>query len=122
MRAWRWVWRLGMVLSGLLLWTVALLGTDLLVEHVTAPEEACYQEEVPLFESIEVERARVSARPPLVRCTLVDQRDPTYQRSLWSWSDLTVLALVDIAAVALPLVVWRRWRRAGIDPAPQPGE
>jgi hypothetical protein len=122
MRAWRWVWRLGVALSVLLLWIVALLGTDWLVHDLGSPEEACLQEGVPLFESIEVVLARTSARPPLVRCTLIDRHIQTEQRSLWGWSDLTALALVDIAAVALPVVVWRRRRRGGIDPVPQPGE
>jgi hypothetical protein len=119
---WRWGLRLIVGLAGLLLWAMALLGNELLVENVTAPEDACYQEEVPWFEPTEVERARVSAWPPLVRCTLVDPRYPTRTADLWSGGDLAVLAVVDVAAVALVVAVVRRWWRATIDPGGRSAE
>jgi hypothetical protein len=118
----RWGVRLIVGLGGLVLWTVALWGSALLVEDVTAPEDACYQEAVPWFEPTEVERARVSAWPPLVRCTLVDPRYPTRTADLWSGGDLAVLAVVDVAAVALVVAVVRRWWRATIDPGGRSAE
>ena len=106
----RWGPRLIVALGGLLVWTVALLLTDGFVEGVMAPEDACYQEAVPLFESTEVERARVSGWPPVIRCTLVDPRYPTEAQGLWGWPEVVILAVVDLAAVALVVAVLRRWR------------
>jgi hypothetical protein len=111
----RWALRLIVGVGGLLLWTVALWGSGLLVEDVTAPEEACYQEEAPWFEPTEVERARVSAWPPLVRCALVDPRYPTRTAGLWHGGDLALLAGVDVAAVVLAVAVLLRWWRGRID-------
>jgi hypothetical protein len=108
--------RLTAVLGGLVLWAVALWGSGFLVTHVIAPEDACYQEAVGWFEPTEVTRARVSAWPPLIRCTLVDPRYPTRTTALWHWGDLAVLAAVDVAAVALAVAVVRGWRVARIVP------
>src|SRR5262245_2222373 len=108
-------------LAGLLLWTVALGGSAYLVGDVTSPEDACYERAVPWFEPTEVERARVRAWPPQVRCTLVDPRYPTGNENLWTAGDLAFLAVVDVAAVALMMAVLRRWR-ARIDVGGRPAE
>ena len=109
-------------LAGLVLWTLALGGSAFLVGDVKSPEDACYERGVPWFEPTEVERARASAWPPLVRCTLVDPRYPTQTAGLWNGVDLAFLAVVDVAAVALAVAVVRRWRRARIDVGGRPAE
>ena len=104
-----------------LTWLVALLlclaggvFTALLVVDLRDADGACARQ-VPEFEGVFVEDAQLRWPPPVVRCRLVD-RDPEAEGAVsedtaWGWTDLLVVAGLDMSGTAMLAVGVVRWRR-----------
>lgn len=88
------------------------LPSVVLASDIASVKRAC-DGTVPLFESIVVETARRSWRPPVVRCTLVDRAGDSYTETLWGWDELGVLAALDVAGMTLVATGLRRRRNRG---------
>ena len=88
------------------------LPSVVLASDIASVKRAC-DGTVPLFESIVVETARRSWRPPVVRCTLVDRAGDSYTDTQWGWDELGVLAALDVAGMTLVATGLRRRRNRG---------